>query len=126
MAIRCYECGADGHVSYDCPNKALTSGDGRPMWCGECNQRSRHVTLPDGRVARCRCHPESHKLLSQHRRCPQCFATVVQWDNGDCDRHQLAGVQPAYKPIVRELVIPDLRAEAARQVAEFRAARQIT
>lgn len=30
----------------------------RPAWCGACDERTRHVELPDGRVARCAvCHP---------------------------------------------------------------------
>lgn len=32
----------------------------RPPWCGECSERTRHVELTDGRMARCRvCHPLS-------------------------------------------------------------------
>ena len=99
--MRCYECGADGHVKSDCPNKAWiasdAAADGRPRWCGTCDERSRHIELADGRVKRCQCHPESHMQLTQHRKCPSCRKTVVTWDTStDCELHILAGAQRPY------------------------------
>ena len=129
MAAICYECGDTGHIAPNCPNKAWTvsdsSGDGRPAWCGMCDQRSRHVDLPDGRVKRCQCHPESHLQLKRHRKCPICHRTIVEWDSAnDCDLHILAGAQRPYVGAGPDQPKASLQSEAARQVAEARAARE--
>jgi hypothetical protein len=105
----CYRCGDDDHLSYDCPSHTYSSpaprtapasgaaqNDGRPRWCGTCNEHSRHIDLANGTVKRCQCHPNSHEQLRQHRKCPTCHATVVEWDINPCGRHILAGVQLPY------------------------------
>ena len=127
--MRCYECGDDRHVKSDCPNKAWVASDaaadGRPRWCGLCDERSRHVELADGRVKRCQCHPSSHEQLRQHRKCPRCHSTVVEWDTSpDCARHILAGRRLPYVGAPAMPPKPLLESEAARQAAESRAIRQ--
>jgi len=117
MALRCFECGDDGHYGRDCPSKSWVASDpaadGQPRWCGYCDERSRHVEQTDGRVRRCQCHPESHMQLRHHRKCPNCHVTVVTWDTSiDCAHHIIAGAQPA------------LESMAAYQVAESRAHRK--
>jgi hypothetical protein len=129
MPMICHECGEQGHYSRECPHKQGLAEDAsqasRPRWCGLCDRRSRHVDLPDGRVKRCTCHPESHLQLKHHRKCPHCRKTVVEWDSSiDCEHHILAGeVKPYVGPGVREPE-PDKRSKAALQVAESRATRE--
>jgi hypothetical protein len=101
MPLTCFECGVVGHGAWDCPNKAGLAEDSyqsaRPRWCGLCDQRSRHLDLPDGRVKRCTCHPESHLQLKHHKKCSYCHKTVVEWDTSvDCEHHILAGVEHHY------------------------------
>ena len=131
----CYECGMPGHVKAQCPNKQYLAppdlaGDTRPMWCGSCDERSRHVELADGRVKRCQCHPESHKMLAQHRRCPACHVLVVSWDAAPCGQHSVAGVPHAYVGPPVDIAVLDnedqLRQAAALQVARARLARLVT
>jgi hypothetical protein len=126
MPLNCWECGATGHISTDCPN-AEHLGDGRPMWCGTCDERSRHWYDADGRAHRCQCHALSHQPLKQHRRCPSCRATIYVWDLAPCDQHQPVGrqLEPAGPPAPREPAHRDLRALAAIQVAEARANRPV-
>jgi hypothetical protein len=105
----CFRCGDDNHLSRDCPQRTSSystpgaspaapaaQSDGRPRWCGTCDEHSRHIELTDGRVKRCQCHPNSHEQLKQHRKCPTCHATVVDWDIYPCGQHVLAGVQLPY------------------------------
>lgn len=121
--ITCFECG-DNHLARDCTNRELVSGPA--PWCGTCDERTRHIELADGRVARCAyCHPQRDRQLAQHRRCPNCRKTVVAWDSApDCGHHILGGVprpyagRPASPPAPRSPA-----SEAARQVAESRASR---
>jgi hypothetical protein len=107
----CFECGDTGHMAYSCPNKAAIS-DGRPIWCGTCDERTRHVDLGD-RIRRCECHPESHKLPSHMRRCPRCHVITVTWDQAECGRHHIAGVHPEYAGPGR---VPDSEWQARHQV----------
>ena len=104
----CFRCGDSDHLSYDCPNRTSSystpgaspatpaASDGKPRWCGTCDENTRHIDLADGTVKHCQCHPLSHEQLKLHRKCPQCHATVVDWDNSPCGRHTLAGVQRDY------------------------------
>ena len=127
--MACYECGDDGHMARDCPNHdTITSG--KPLWCGTCDELTRHVELADGRVKRCAdCHPLRREQLRQYRRCPRCHATVVTWDSSpDCSLHILGGVQRPYAGKRAVITEPDedaLRTLAAAQVAASRARRQI-
>ena len=131
MAFTCFTCQQPGHLAKDCPNTAYLAGDmagdSRPMWCGTCDERSRHLELADGRVRRCQCHPESHKMLAQHRRCPSCKVLVVSWDTAPCGQHSLAATARPYVGPSVKIAAPDnadqLRQLAARQVAENRLAR---
>ena len=88
MPATCWDCGETGHVVADCPNAAFTgTPDGKPPWCGICDERTR---LLDGGtpVTRCQtCHPDGRKQLKQNRKCPRCHVTVYEWDNGDCGSH---------------------------------------
>jgi hypothetical protein len=129
MPLTCYECGVVGHTSFECPNKAGFAEDAyqasRPRWCGLCDQRSRHLELPDGRVKRCQCHPESHLQLRHHRKCPHCHVTVVEWDTAiDCEHHIKAGEIKPYVGSRPSAPEPDKMSKAAQQAAESRAARE--
>lgn len=89
MPAICWECGEAGHVAGDCPNKALASDNGKPPWCGICDERTRLIGLDV--VSRCQaCHPLARKLLKQFRRCPHCHALVYEWDSSpDCASHKM-------------------------------------
>lgn len=90
----CYKCGHHGHIAVNCTwEEELT--DPRPVWCGTCDPRTRHVDLGD-RVRRCECHPESHKLPGHMRRCPTCKVITVVWDQAECGRHHIAGQHPVF------------------------------
>lgn len=92
MAVRCYDCGSEGHYGSECPNREAL--DTRPSWCGICDQRTRHrtVNLELGTVEKCPdCHPSPNKPLTQHRRCPHCKVVTYQWDNAECGKHLVPG-----------------------------------
>lgn len=122
-------------MSRSCPNKDAirrdqAAADGRPMWCGHCDRRTRHVITTDAdgwdAASRCRCHPESHKLPAQFTRC-RCDTVIYQWDTASCDRHQPVG---RHRP-VRPPQAPEPRSQdqlmflAARQAAESRRGRAL-
>lgn len=122
--MKCFECGDEGHIARECPNLGMTGEDGKPIWCGSCDETTRLVDLGD-KLRRCyQCHPLRGKMLAQDRRCPSCRQIVYVWDHAACDNHQAVGVHREYvgKPASRPVRSEDsLRALAAAQVAESRA-----
>jgi hypothetical protein len=84
--MTCHGCGDKGHFESECPNKGIDA-TGKPPWCGFCDERTR--TIDHGESAsRCQiCHPQRHKQLRQHRKCPSCHMTVYEWDNAPCGSH---------------------------------------
>lgn len=60
-------------------DQVLAPGEDQVLaaWCGQCDQRTRHVELPDGRLGRCRnCHP-----AGRHGRCPE-PGCAFRWSDG--------------------------------------------
>ncbi|MGH3220031.1 MAG: hypothetical protein ACRDPY_15225 [Streptosporangiaceae bacterium] len=89
---KCFECGDDGHYAADCPNRAAVGADGRPPWCGFCDEQTRHIDTGRG-IARCRqCHPLGRKLLPSDRRCASCHQLIYEWDNNPCGSHSGPGI----------------------------------
>jgi hypothetical protein len=85
--IRCFECGDEGHIAADCPNRAITSS-GKPLWCGICDERTRLIPTPDGFQCCHDCHPLARRQPHQFRRCPKCHVVIYEWDTSqDCDHH---------------------------------------
>ena len=85
--MRCFDCGAEGHIAPNCPNKELAA-DGRPPWCGICDQRTRLIGVPGGMLARCQeCHPLARENLKQFRRCQSCKQLVYEYDTAPCGFH---------------------------------------
>jgi uncharacterized paraquat-inducible protein A len=112
MPATCFDCGATGHVVADCPNQAVITGNGKPLWCGICAERTRHINLGN-KAARCTvCHPLRQKQLKQHRKCPRCHVTVYEWDNGECGNH--AGPETADRRPQRETIQHIVETENAR------------
>jgi hypothetical protein len=88
MPAICWECNEPGHVAADCRNKAISGSDGKPPWCGICDERTRLIGVPGDKLARCQeCHPLRHAHLRQHRRCPSCRLLVHEWDTAPCGHH---------------------------------------
>jgi len=84
--MKCHGCGYEGHFESECPNAGIDAS-GKPPWCGICDERTRLIQTGKG-PARCQeCHPNRHKQLPQHRKCPRCHVTVYEWDNAECDGH---------------------------------------
>lgn len=124
--MRCFTCGIDGHMAGNCPNARDLNDDnnGRPRWCGTCDERTRQVNLEDDHVRRCECHPKYRQLLPQHRRCQGCRQMVYAWEVMPCGSHEpLAQRYRVYvaPPDLREHL--DHQALAAKQLAEYRALR---
>jgi hypothetical protein len=84
--LTCYGCGDAGHFEADCPHKGIDA-DGKPPWCGFCDERTRLIDHGES-VSRCQqCHPNRRKQSRQHRKCPLCHMTVYEWDNAPCGSH---------------------------------------
>lgn len=100
--------------------------EGKPPWCGICDQRTRLVGVPGGCVARCQeCHPLARQHLKQHRRCQACKVLVYEWDNAPCGSHSSPEMKGGRLPRERidEIVAagaPVSREEAARRLADPR------
>jgi hypothetical protein len=123
--MQCFECGDEGHIARECPNLGIVGADGKPPWCGSCDEITRLVDLGDT-LMRCRqCHPLRGRMLAQDRRCPRCHEIVYVWDQAACGSHQAVGVHRDYvgtvpaRPARSET---GLRALARQQLAEARAA----
>lgn len=85
--MKCFSCGDDGHIAPNCPNVEL-AGDGRPPWCGICDERTRLIGVPGGMLSRCQeCHPLARESLKQFRRCPSCKQLVYAYDSAPCGSH---------------------------------------
>lgn len=90
----CYRCGSDDHLVRDCPLNyqppaTTPPKPSKPPWCGQCDERTRLVTVADGRMARCHaCHPLRGQELAQHKICPGCHHRVYAWDQQLCGNHQ--------------------------------------
>ena len=84
--MNCHRCGSKGHFESECPYAAIAS-DGKPPWCGFCDEWTRLIDH-GSTVSRCQeCHPLARQQLKQHRKCPHCHVTVYDWDHGDCGSH---------------------------------------
>jgi hypothetical protein len=85
--MKCFGCGTEGHIASNCPNTEMAA-DGRPPWCGICDERTRLIGIPGDRVARCQeCHPMAREQLKQFRRCPLCKKLVYEHDTAPCGSH---------------------------------------
>ena len=92
--LSCFGCGGKGHMERECPNRQFAVGPAdKPMWCGQCDRRTRHVESA-GVIARCQeCHPLAHMHLAQFIRCPGCRMLVYADDTNVCGQHSVP-VQP--------------------------------
>lgn len=99
--VKCFGCQQYGHIERDCPEKTYAAeigGGDKPPWCGMCDRETRLVYfLRDGATTarRCTtCHPSSHLLPAQHKRCKGCKAVIYEWDmRSECGKHQPVGKQ---------------------------------
>lgn len=107
-STKCFECGDNGHMAYDCPNKSYIQGTGSD-WCGKCDQRTRLIALTEeqDRVQRCRdCHPAARELGAQFRHCGACRETVYAWDGSPCGEHAPVGVHREVLPLESAPMLP--------------------
>jgi hypothetical protein len=115
--MKCFSCGDDGHVAANCPNAELAA-DGRPPWCGICDERTRQIGVADGTVTRCReCHPLARQNFKSDRRCPSCKMLVYEWDNAPCGHHA-SPVPAADRRRPREEIDAIVAREARRNVPD--------
>jgi Zinc knuckle len=88
--LKCFACGGKGHIERQCPNTAIAADSNpsdKPLWCHNCDRRTRLVMTGDV-CRRCpNCHPLSHLPLVQHIRCPGCHMVVYSWDINECGQH---------------------------------------
>lgn len=85
--LTCYRCDGNGHIAAECTNAGIDSSNGRPPWCGICDETTRLVDLGD-KAGRCTvCHPLARQQLKQFRKCPRCHVTVYEHDHNPCGRH---------------------------------------
>jgi hypothetical protein len=105
MPAKCFECGKSGHVAGDCPDREVTNPSDKPMWCHNCDRRSRLVMTGDT-ASRCpRCHPLAHLPLVQHVRCPGCRMVVYSWDINECGRHSSPVMTADNRPEREEIAL---------------------
>ena len=85
----------------NCPMTAFD--DGKPPWCGVCDQRTRLSLDGDGKAQRCPvCHPLRREHLKQLSRCPACRMLVYAWDSAPCGQHT-APTAPDRKPDIEHV-----------------------
>ena len=101
--LSCFGCGGKGHIERECPNARLAAAGpmDKPMWCGRCDRRTRHIESA-GIIARCQeCHPLAHMHLAQFIRCPGCRMLIYAYDTNECGKHH-APMQPSDRRPERE------------------------
>lgn len=109
----CFHCGEDDHFARECPRlkgapkPASRAHRGVPeTWCSYCDENTRLIETFDKErrtisLERCpNCHPLRFQALAQSRKCPNCNATVYEWDHGPCGCHSQPGV-PLPRPATK-------------------------
>lgn len=88
--MKCFDCGVEGHIAADCPNRELSADNKKPPWCGICDPRTRLVGNSEGIPMRCPdCHPRGGQHLEQFQRCPGCKMLIHKWDTAPCGHHSV-------------------------------------